>query len=231
MSALAGRVAVVTGAARGIGAAIASRLAGEGAVVVRLDLTLRAARPERGLDLPCDIADEADVNHAASRVLGEFGAPDLIVSNAGLFRRIPFEKTGAREFDEHHAVNARGPFLVARAFLPAMREAGRGHHVAIGSVADHRALPGNAAYASAKHALRGLHRVLRREYRGTGLRFTLVSPGPVDTAAWDAIDPDHQPGLVPRRRMLQAEDVADAVCWIVTRPPRVDIDWIRLGPA
>jgi NADP-dependent 3-hydroxy acid dehydrogenase YdfG len=76
-----------------------------------------------------------------------------------------------------------------------------------------------------------LHEVLREELRGSGVLCTLVSPGPTDTAAWDAVDPDNRPGFTPRARMLRPGDVADAVLWVATRPPRLDVDWIRLGPA
>jgi len=231
VTALAGQVAVVTGASRGIGAAVASRLGAEGAFTVRLARTLRAARLERSLDLPCDLTQEADVAHAADRIVGGFGAPDILGNNAGAFLHAPLEQTSARDFDTQVGVNLRAPFLVARAFLPGMRLAGRGLHVAVGSVADHQAFAGNAAYAAAKHGLRGLHQVLREEFRGSGVRFTLVSPGPTDTAMWDAVNPDQHPGFVPRRSMLAAEDVADAVLFIATRAPRVNIDWLRLGPA
>jgi len=231
VSALAGQVAVVTGASRGIGAAIAARLSAEGAFVVRLARTLRAARLERGLDLPCDLTQEADVEHAAARLLGEFGAPDIVVSNAGAFMQAPLADTTPRDFDHQWAVNARAPFLVARTFLPAMREAGRGLHLMVGSVSDHGASPDHAAYASSKFAARGLHQILREEFRGSGIRFALVSPGPTDTAAGDPVDADARPGLTSRRGMLRADDVADVVWYIATRPPRVDIDWVRLGPA
>ncbi len=231
MSALAGRVAVVTGASRGIGAAIAARLAGEKAVVVRLARTLRAAHQERGLDLPCDLTQEEDVRHAAERVLGEFGAPDVVVSNAGAFLMAPLDRTSPQEFDHQVAVNLRAPFLVARAFLPPMREAGQGLHVTVGSVADHVPYPENAAYGASKFGVRGLHEVLRQEFHGSGVRFTLVSPGPTDTSAWDPVNPDQRSDLLPRRDMLRPEDVADAVLFAVTRPPHVAIDWLRLGPA
>ncbi len=231
MSRLAGSVALVTGASRGIGAVIASQLAGEGAAVIRLARTLRASRPERGLDLPCDLTQEDDVRHAADRVLAEFGAPDVVISNAGSFLLAPLERTTAADFDGQIGANLRAPFLVARAFLPAMRQAGRGLHVTVGSVADHRAFPENAAYSAAKFGLRGLHEVLREEFRGSGLRFSLVSPGATDTAAWDPVKPDERPDLIPRRAMLRPEDVAEAVMFIVTRPPRVTIDWLRLGPS
>jgi NADP-dependent 3-hydroxy acid dehydrogenase YdfG len=120
---------------------------------------------------------------------------------------------------------------VARAFVPMMRAAGRGLVITVGSVADHTAFPGNAAYAASKFGVRGLHETLVAEYRSSGVRFTLISPGPTDTAAWDAVDPDSREGFTPRARMLRPEDVAGAVAFAATRPPHVQVDWLRLGPA
>ncbi len=231
MSDLEGRTAVVTGASRGIGAAIADRLVAAGATVARLARTLRAAAGPQTLDLPCDLTQEDDVRHAADRILKQFGAPDVVVSNAGAFLLSPLDRTTAEAFDVQVATNLRAPFLVARAFLPAMRERGGGLYLTVGSVADHVAFPENAAYAAGKYGVRGLHEVLRAEYRGTGVRCTLISPGPVDTAAWDPVDPDNRPGFLPRSAMLQPGDVADAVLFVATRPPHVEIDWLRLGPA
>ncbi|HKP27824.1 MAG TPA: SDR family oxidoreductase [Gemmatimonadales bacterium] len=231
MSVLAGKVAVVTGASRGIGAAVASRFSAEGAIVIRLARSLTPGRTAATLDLPSDLTREADVERAAAEVLATFGPPDLLVSNAGAFMLAPLASTPVAEFERQWAVNARAPFLVARAFLPAMREAGRGRHIAVGSVSDYRGFPENAAYASSKFALRGLHEVLREEFRDSGIRFTLISPGPTDTAAWDAVNPDERPGFIPRRGMLRPDDVADAVHYVATSAPRIDIDWIRLGPA
>ncbi|HEX9754779.1 MAG TPA: SDR family oxidoreductase [Gemmatimonadales bacterium] len=231
MTGLAGRVAVVTGASRGIGQAIAERLRDDGASVARLARTLRAGWHEGYLDLPCDLTQEDDVRHAAEQVLGQLGAPDVLVSNAGSFLVAPLERTTPRDFDLQIGANLRAPFLVARAFLPAMRTAVRGLHVTVGSIADHRAFAENAAYVASKYGLRGLHEALREEFRGTGIRFTLVSPGPTDTAVWNPVDPDHRPGFIPRRSMLRPEDVAEAVLFVATRPPRVVIDWLRLDPA
>jgi NAD(P)-dependent dehydrogenase (short-subunit alcohol dehydrogenase family) len=231
MSALAGTVAVVTGASRGIGAAVADRLRAEGATVARLARTLRASWREGLLDLPCDLTQEEDVRHAASRITAQLGVPHLVVSNAGAFLLASLERTRTADFDAQIGANLRAPFLVARAFLPAMRERGSGMHVAIGSVADHRAFPENAAYAAAKFGLRGLHEVLVEEYRGSGVRCALISPGPTDTAIWDPVGPDDRPGFTPRAAMLRPEDVAEAVLWVATRPPRVQVEWLRLGPA
>ena len=111
-----------------------------------------------------------------------------------------------------------------------MRRVGRGSFIAIGSVADHRGLAGNAAYAASKYALRGLHETLVEEYRGSGVRLTLVSPGPTDTSMWDPVDPDSREGFIPRAGMLRPSDVAEAVVFVASRPPHVHIDWLRIGP-
>jgi NADP-dependent 3-hydroxy acid dehydrogenase YdfG len=91
-------------------------------------------------------------------------------------------------------------------------------------------LPENAAYAASKYGLRGLHETLAAEYQGTGVRLTLVSPGPTDTDAWEPFDPDRREGFPTRAQMLRPADVADAILFVATRPPHVLIDWLRLGP-
>ncbi len=231
MTPLAGQVAVVTGASRGIGAATAAALAGQGATVVRLARSLADGEDGPFFDLTCDLTDPVLLRRATDEVLAEFGPPHLVVNNAGGFLLQPFEETSPEAFEALLALNLRAPFAVARALLPAMRSAGRGQLITIGSIADHAAFPGNAAYAAAKFGLRGLHETLLAEYRGTGVRMALISPGPTDTAVWDPVDPDRRPGFTPRARMLRPADVAEAVVFAATRPPHVVLDWMRLGPA
>jgi NADP-dependent 3-hydroxy acid dehydrogenase YdfG len=127
-------------------------------------------------------------------------------------------------------VNLVGAFAIARGFLPAMRARGGGLLITLGSIADHVAFPENTIYSTTKYGLRGLHETLAVEYRGTGIRCTLISPGPTDTSIWDPVDPDHRPGFVPRRAMLRPGDVADAVLFVATRPAHVHVDWLRLNP-
>jgi NAD(P)-dependent dehydrogenase (short-subunit alcohol dehydrogenase family) len=231
VTALAGRLALVTGASRGIGAAAARALAAAGARVVRLSRTLPGSPEGPYLDLRCDLTDQAEVEDLAARVLGAQGVPTVVVNNAGGFLLQPLERTTTAQFDEQVALNLRGSFLLARAFLPAMRQAGGGCFISIGSVADHTGFPENAAYAASKYGLRGLHETLAEEYRGTGVRLTLVSPGATDTSIWDPFDPERRPGFPTRAAMLRPEDVADAVLFAATRPDHVHVDWIRLQPS
>ena len=228
MSALAGRVALVTGASRGIGAATAEALRAAGARVMRV---ARALPPDADfLDLPADLTDAAQVEALAERVRREVGPPDVVVSNAGGFLLRPLERTTVADFDAQVAINLRAAFAVARVFLPMLRDAGRGCFVTVGSVADHVGFPENAAYAASKYGLRGLHETLLAEFRGTGVRLTLISPGPTDTDIWAPYDPDRREGFPRRAEMLRPGDVADAVLFVATRPPHVLIDWLRLGP-
>lgn len=231
MTPLRGRLALVTGASRGIGAAVAGALAAVGARVIRVARRLPPRGEGSGIDLPCDLTDAAQVERLARRVLEGEGVPAVVVSNAGGFLLRPLEGTTPEEFDAQLAANLRSAFLVARAFLPAMRATGDGVFITIGSVADHTGLPENAAYAASKYGLRGLHETLAAEYRGTGVRLTLVSPGATDTTIWDPFSPERRPGFPPRAAMLRPEDVADAVLFAATRPPHVHMDWIRLQPS
>ncbi len=227
---LAGSYAVVTGASRGIGRAVADRLLAEGARVARLARSLVPAVGERVIDLAADLVDDASREAALDRILA-LGVPDLVVNNAGAFTLGAFESQPLADLDRLYRTNLRAPFAVAQRLLPVMRAAARGRHLLVGSVADHRAFPGNSAYAATKFGARGLHEVLREEYRGSGVLCTLVSPGPTDTPVWDPYDPDRRSDLPSRATMLRPEDVAEAVCWIAGLPPRVDVAWIQLGPA
>ncbi|MEX1050107.1 MAG: SDR family oxidoreductase, partial [Gemmatimonadales bacterium] len=98
----------------------------------------------------------------------------------------------------------------------------------IGSIVDYQGFPGNAAYAASKWGVRGLHEVARAEVAGSGVRFTLISPGPTDTPLWDPIDPDRRPDLPNRDAMLRPEEVAEAVRFVVTRG--TVIEGLRLNP-
>jgi NADP-dependent 3-hydroxy acid dehydrogenase YdfG len=227
---LSGRKAVVTGASRGIGRAVATTFAAAGA---HLTLLARDQRPlEQIADelgaraIACDVGNGSDIERA---LLAMGTPPDILVNNAGLFQPASVEETSPSDFEAALNVNLAAPFRLVSALLPGMRAHGRGDIVSIGSVADHTTFFGNAAYGASKHGLRAFHDVLRAELRHSGIRVTLVSPGPVDTSLWDDLDPDSREGFTPRAKMLSAEAVAAAVLYAVTQPPDVDIELVRLS--
>ena len=233
MGGLEGRSAVVTGASRGIGLATARALADAGARVVMLARgadALRERAAEIGasaVDLPCDVADQTAIMRAAQHILTELGgAPDILVNNAGLFMLGKIDAISQADFTASVEVNLIAPFVLVRAFLPAMRERGSGHLITVGSIADRQIFPENAAYAASKFGVRALHEVMRAELRGTGIRATLVSPGPTDTPLWDPMYA--RADLPPRTAMLSAEATADAIMYAVTRPATVNVDELRL---
>jgi len=235
--ALAGRTALVSGASSGIGLAVARALAGAGArvaVVARRADRLAAAAAELGggaLAIPCDLADAPAVARALAQLRGAFGgAPDLVVSNAGIFAPAPLAAMSEDAFRDTLAVNLVAPFLLARAVLPDMLARRAGHLVTIGSAADRQAFPGSGAYGASKAGARMMHEVLRMETRGTGVRTTLVSPAAVDTPIWEEVDPSvvRAPHAAA---MLDAADVARAVLYAVTQPATVNVDELRLSCA
>jgi NADP-dependent 3-hydroxy acid dehydrogenase YdfG len=223
---LSGLRVVVTGASGGIGRAIARRLGREGAdllLVARRAGPLEAVAAEvGGSALAADVAEPDEVERVRGRAEAG-GAVHVVVNAAGAFDLAPVAETRPDMFQRMVRGNLIGPFLVARAFLPGMLSAGRGHIVTVGSVAGRVAFPGNGAYSASKFGVRGLHAVLDQELKGTGVRATLVEPAATNTALWDPLDPDADPALPGRDSMLPADAVADAVHYAITRPPEVRI--------
>jgi NAD(P)-dependent dehydrogenase (short-subunit alcohol dehydrogenase family) len=226
---MAGKLVLVTGASRGIGAATALRFVEAGARVVRI---ARSESPAAlgAIDIRADLADPAARTAALQQMHNEHGVPDIIVSNAGTFLLAPIDETSDALLREQLAINVEAPYAVARHFLPEMRRRGSGRHILVGSVADWRAFPENSAYSASKFGARGLHEVLVQEFQGSGVLCTLVSPGPTDTSVWDPFDPDNREGFPPRSAMLQPDGVADAILWAASRPANLHVELIRLSP-
>lgn len=225
------KTALVTGASRGIGLAVAEGLQAAGLRVVRLARSLRDAKTERWIDIACDVTKADDVDRALSGVAKEVGVPDVLVNNAGIFFIKQLGETTPADFTSTLTTNLTAAFLLARAIVPKMVKRGSGHLVTIGSISDYIGFSGSTAYAASKFGLRGMHEVIRQETAKSGVRTTLVSPGPVDTDIWNAVDPDSKPGFTKRKDMMRAEDVAAAVVYAVTQPEHVAVTEIRLLPA
>ncbi|HEV8436696.1 MAG TPA: SDR family oxidoreductase [Methylomirabilota bacterium] len=232
---LAGQVAIVTGAGRGIGRAIAAALAREGAAVV---LAARSAREldvvaheiigagGRALPAPTDVREEVAVSALAQRALAEHGRIDVLVTAAGTAAFGPVTDSKMAEWDEMLAVNLRGAVLCCRAVLPAMMAQRRGTIVNIGSVVTSRVLPGSAAYTASKYGLLGFSRVLADEMRPHGVRVGVLSAGATDTPLWDVVA-----GGPDRALMLKPEQVAEAAVLMVSLASNASLEEVRLLPA
>ena len=236
MSSLGGRTAVVTGASRGIGAAIAKALAEEGARVVLI--ARNASRLEEiakslkgSVPIVADVTDPQSVERATAKIASALaGAPDILVNNAGIFSVAVAEETSAETFVQTINTNLVAPFLFVRAFLGDMKRRQRGHIITLGSIADRTIYSGNAAYSAAKFGVRAIHEVLRAELRGTGVRTSLISPAATNTDMWNDVtvtDPVNRPHS--KRPMLEPEDVARAVIFALTQPDDVNVDELRLS--
>jgi NAD(P)-dependent dehydrogenase (short-subunit alcohol dehydrogenase family) len=230
---LAGKTALVTGASRGIGEAVARGLAGLGA---RVGVAARSERLLEGLAttiggwaLPGDLSAEDGVGRmlaAFRRAAG--GDPDILVASAGVFTLAAIEETTPEALQLNWTMNVRTSFLCVKEVLPGMKSRGSGTIVQVGSVAGRKAFPANGAYSASKFGVRGFHEVLLEELRGTGVRATLIEPGATDTPIWDPMAPDEDPDLPPRSAMLRPHDVAEAVSFVATRPEGVQIPFLPI---
>jgi NADP-dependent 3-hydroxy acid dehydrogenase YdfG len=234
---LTGRNVLVTGASRGIGLAVARALKEAGAwvgMVARSERALaEAAQAIGGVPLVADVSDAAAVEKLSARVREALAedAPDVVVNVAGAFELSKLAETSLESFDRQLAVNLRAPFLLLRAFLPAMLARRSGDVITVGSIAGRVAFPANGAYAASKFGVRGLHAVLDTELRGTGVRSTYIEPAATDTPLWDTVDRANNPTLPTRDAMLNPDAVADAVLFVITRPRDVDVRTIILERA
>lgn len=222
------RVAVVTGAARGIGLAIARQFLARGDAAVLLDVdaptlaeagqALAAGAGERVLALPCDVSDPEQVQQAIARAVQRFARIDMLVNNAGVAVFKPLTETSFEEWRHVMGVNLDGAFLCSQACVPAMRRAGGGSIVNIASISGLRASTLRVAYGTSKAALVHFTRQQAVELAMYGIRANAVAPGPVDTAMAKkvhsaAIRKDYH-DTVPLARYGSEEEIAAAVLFL-----------------
>ncbi len=221
---LDGRVAVVTGAARGIGRACVAALRARGARIVASDRNASVRELEGGdiATLVGDVSLEATAAATLALAIQRFGRVDILVNNAGRTLNKPLLETSAEEWDAVMAVNARGSFLHAREAVRAMLAGGGGAIVNIASIASTVALKETSAYAASKGAVAQLTKVIAVEYGALGIRANAVAPGVVETDILEGIVPDSRATLAsfgaahPLGRVGQAHEIAEVVAFLAS---------------
>ena len=215
MKNIAGKSCILTGASRGIGRAIALRLAAEEVLVTAI------ARDEQALGelcaenpgihaSPCDVTDEDGVKRITAEHVERHGGLDILINNAGTGTFGPIEEVSYRDFLRTMETNAGGTYLCMQTALPHMKAAGDGDIINISSVVGLKGYPDQAAYGASKHAVMGLTRSIATEAAPAGVRVRAVCPGGVDTDLIRQARPDLDPGT-----LIQADDVAEAVIFML----------------
>jgi NADP-dependent 3-hydroxy acid dehydrogenase YdfG len=220
-------VFLITGASTGIGAATARQAAKEGYRVVLAarsqdklaELASELGGEDRALAVRCDVSEWADQERMVAEALERFGRVDVVFANAGFGAKRGFQEESPEHWKSMVLTNVYGAALTIRATMDALRDA-KGHLILTGSVAGRRAMPGSL-YSSTKWAISGMGESARQELHGSGVRVTVIEPGMVDTPFFDQGAGDGA---------LEADDIARAVMFVVSQPPRVDVNEILIRP-
>ena len=230
MTDLTDQVAIVTGASRGIGKAIALLLALQGAKVVAVarsaDELNELTNKTKGLSIIADVADDDDAAHVVAETLRHYERLDILICNAGVGSFNELENFGAAEWDRIFSTNVRGTFLPCKYAVPHFKAQQRGHIVGIASDVSRRTFEHGTVYGASKYAQDALLGSLRKEVRPHGIKVSTIYPGMVDTYFNDTT-----PGLAQHEKThLRPDDVAQAVRYVLEAPPHVVIDELMLHP-
>ncbi len=213
-----GRVALVTGASSGIGAATAERLLTEGAHVATLDLA--GSGPEGALALSGDVSASRDVDAAVRRTAAELGPIDVLVCSAGVTgASLRTQDVSDEEWRRVFAINVDGVFFCNRAVVPGMAERGYGRVVNVASIAGKEGNPMAAAYSASKAAVIGLTKSVGKDFAGTGVAVNCVAPAVIATPLLGGMSDEHVAYMlerVPMGRMGEPSEVAALICWLVS---------------
>ncbi|OZC83482.1 3-alpha-hydroxysteroid dehydrogenase [Rhodococcus sp. 06-418-1B] len=219
------KVAIITGAARSMGAEQARLFVAEGARVVIADILddegkrLADELGEAARYVHLDVSSEADWDEVVQTTISEFGGVDVLVNNAGVYRRASFEEITAELIDFHYRVNQLGVFFGLKAVYAPMRDRGSGSIVNVSSISGMRALPGHAAYGTTKWAVRGLTKYAATEFGRHGIRVNSTHPGFIDTVMLNENSRevnDSVPDLTPLGRKGTVEELAEVTLFLAS---------------
>jgi NAD(P)-dependent dehydrogenase (short-subunit alcohol dehydrogenase family) len=224
---LEGKVALVTGASGGIGAAVARKLHDAGASVGLLSRRGDDLSLERGLGLACDVRDRAAVDTATAAIVERFGRLDVAIANAGVGAYGPFLELDREHLEEMIDVNLKGTLHTARATLPHLIDS-KGDFISLASVAGLRGFPGETVYNASKFGQLGFTRSLDHEMRELGVRVTNLCPGGIATDF--AMGAGRTPDMPELDGMMSAEEVADVAWFVVSRPKGLRMMTVSFRP-
>jgi NAD(P)-dependent dehydrogenase (short-subunit alcohol dehydrogenase family) len=234
METLSGKVALITGGARGLGVAIGQALAEVGAIVIladiRMDLAEQAAKElqAKGMEaiaLSLDITNEQQIQTAVQKILDQYSKVDVLVNNAGTDVTLSVEELTIEDWDRVMNVNLRAPFVLSKFILPLMKQQGSGHIVNIASTAAKRAWANASAYHASKWGLMGLSHALHVEGRPHGVKVTAVVAGGMRTPFLLDRFPDIDPNV-----LQDPKNVADTVRYVLMQPAETVISEIMVIP-
>ncbi|MBN2272289.1 MAG: SDR family oxidoreductase [Sedimentisphaerales bacterium] len=232
---LDGKVAMVTGASRGIGRAISVALGAEGASIVlaaravhKLKETAELVKQAGGQAeiVVTELTDEDSIKNLVKVVGENYGKLDVLVNNAGVTHSAKLEQTATEDWQRCMLVNARAPFILCREALPLLRQAPAGCIINIASVVGVKGYPLQSAYTSSKHALRGMTISLAEELRGSSVRVHLLCPGGVDTEMVGNVRPD-----IKKEDLIEPGEIAELVLYLVTHEGNAVIDELHIRRA
>ena len=224
------QVIIITGASSGIGAEIAKILSGAGAKLVLTGRNAeRLGAVAAGLDTPvhtviADVTSETDCQRVVVEAMAQFGTVDVLVNNAGYGPPAPLLETTEELWDVTVDSCLKGVFFMTKAVLPPMLDKGAGFVVQISSVAGVNGYANRTAYCAAKWGVQGFTAALRDEHGANGIRATTINPGAVATPWWGNTNDEQAEAVM--KRMIQPEEVAEAVHYVLTQPPRINVNQV-----
>jgi NAD(P)-dependent dehydrogenase (short-subunit alcohol dehydrogenase family) len=232
---LSSKVAIVTGASRGIGRAISIALAKEASTVVlaarsieKLQETAEKIAQAGGNAeiIVTELTEEESIKNLVKRTNEKFNRLDILINNAGITHSAKLEQTATEDWQHCMNVNARAPFILCREAMPLLKKSQAAHIINIASVVGVKGYPLQSAYTSSKHALRGMTISLAEELKGSNIRVHLLCPGGVDTDMVGSVRPD-----IPKKDLIKPKEIAELVLYLVTHKGNAIIDELHIRRA